>query len=128
MKKLFAFGLILASVIGGDAFGAVAARGAATARRPAATTTSATKTAAPSANRTAPRAAVSQPKQNTASSTTKKVNARAATTQKAVNSGTKITGATANTVVSEECKTKYYGCMDSFCMLDNTNGGRCLCS
>lgn len=128
MKKLFAFGLILASVIGGDAFGAVAARGAATARRPATTATSSTKTTTPSANRTAPRAAVSQPKQNTASSTTKKVNARAATTQKAVNSGTKITSATANTVVSEECKTKYYGCMDSFCMLDNTNGGRCLCS
>lgn len=128
MKKLFAFGLILASVIGGDAFGAVAARGAATARRPATTATSSTKTATPSANRTAPRAAVSQPKQNAASSTTKKVNARAATTQKAVNSGTKITSATANTVVSEECKTKYYGCMDSFCMLDNTNGGRCLCS
>lgn len=128
MKKLFAFGLILASVIGGDAFGAVASRGAATARHPATTATSSIKTATPSANRTAPRAAVSQPKQNAASSTTKKVNARAATTQKALNSGTKITSATANTVVSEECKTKYYGCMDSFCMLENTNGGRCLCS
>lgn len=57
----------------------------------------------------------------------KKVNARAAS-QKAINSGTKIAGATANTVVSEECKTKYYGCMDSFCMLDNANGGRCVCS
>lgn len=54
--------------------------------------------------------------------------ARAATKQKVVNAGTKITSATENTVVSEECKTKYYGCMDSFCMLDNTNGGRCLCS
>lgn len=56
------------------------------------------------------------------------VSARAATTQKAINTGVKIAGATTNTVVSEECKTKYYGCMDSFCMLDNTNGGRCLCS
>ncbi|MBR6838131.1 MAG: hypothetical protein IKM94_01000, partial [Alphaproteobacteria bacterium] len=56
------------------------------------------------------------------------VTARAATTQKAIVSGTKIAGATSNTIVSEECKEKYYGCMDSFCMLDNANGGRCLCS
>lgn len=55
------------------------------------------------------------------------VTARAAS-QKAINSGTKISSATENTVVSEECKTKYYGCMDSFCMVENTNGGRCLCS
>ena len=56
------------------------------------------------------------------------VTARAATTQKVINNGTKVIAATANTVVNEECKTKYYGCMDSFCMLDNTSGGRCLCS
>ncbi|MCQ2581579.1 MAG: hypothetical protein MJ170_01185 [Alphaproteobacteria bacterium] len=59
---------------------------------------------------------------------TSTVTARAATTQKVVNNGTKIATATTNTVVNEECKTKYYGCMDSFCMLDNTSGGRCLCS
>ena len=56
------------------------------------------------------------------------VTARAATTQKVINTGTKITSATTNTTVNELCKTQYYGCMDSFCMLDNTSGGRCLCS
>jgi len=55
--------------------------------------------------------------------------ARAATTkQKAINMGTKISGATENTVVSEECQDAYYGCMDAFCMMDNTSGGRCQCS
>lgn len=56
------------------------------------------------------------------------VGARAATTQKVINSGTKVAAATQNTVVSEECRQKYEGCMDSFCMLDNTSGGRCICS
>ena len=63
------------------------------------------------------------------SATTQKVAARAATpTQKVVNSGTKVAGAIANTTVSQELQDKYFGCMDSFCMLDNTSGGRCLCS
>ena len=53
--------------------------------------------------------------------------ARAATKQKAVNMGTKITTATENTVVPEECRTAFDGCMDSFCMLANTSGGRCRC-
>lgn len=56
------------------------------------------------------------------------VAARAATTQKVINKGTKVTSATQNVVVSEECRQKYDGCMDSFCMLDNTAGGRCICS
>lgn len=56
------------------------------------------------------------------------VAARAATTQKVINNGTKISTAQQNVVVSEECRQKYEGCMDSFCMLDNTTGGRCLCS
>ncbi len=53
--------------------------------------------------------------------------ARAATKQKAVNMGTKITTATENTVVPEECRNAFDGCMDSFCMLANTSGGRCRC-
>ena len=61
-------------------------------------------------------------------SPTKNVTARAATTQKVINSGTKISGATKNTTVNEDCQNKYFGCMDAFCMLDNTSGGRCLCS
>ena len=57
------------------------------------------------------------------------VKARAAvTTQKVINSGTKVATAVKNTAVSEECQNKYYGCMDAFCMLDNTSGGRCVCS
>ena len=63
------------------------------------------------------------------SATTQKVAARAATTtQKVINSGTKIASATQNTSVNQECQNKYFGCMDAFCMLDNTSGGRCLCS
>lgn len=60
--------------------------------------------------------------------TQKTLSARAATTQKVINSGTKVATAVTNTAVSEECQNKYYGCMDAFCMLDNTSGGRCLCS
>lgn len=58
----------------------------------------------------------------------KTVSARAAITQKVINSGTKVAAAVANTAVSEECQNKYFGCMDAFCMLDNTSGGRCVCS
>ena len=56
------------------------------------------------------------------------VAARAATKQKVINAGTKVQSATANTVIDQECQDAYYGCMDSFCMLDNTSGGRCQCS
>ncbi len=56
------------------------------------------------------------------------VSARAATTQKVIGTGTKVAGAAKNIVVSEECQAKYDGCMDSFCMLDNESGGRCVCS
>jgi len=45
-----------------------------------------------------------------------------------IQSGTNVAAATTNTVVSEECRIKYFGCMDSFCMIDNDNGARCQCS
>ena len=54
--------------------------------------------------------------------------ARAGVTQKVIGTGTKVVSATKNIVVSEACQQKYDGCMDSFCMIDNANGGRCLCS
>lgn len=54
--------------------------------------------------------------------------ARAATTQKVIGTGTKVASATKNVVVSEACQQKYDGCMDSFCMIDNASGGRCICS
>ncbi len=56
------------------------------------------------------------------------VAARAGTTQKVINSGTKVSTAAKNVVVSEECRAKFEGCMDAFCMLDNETGGRCICS
>ena len=56
------------------------------------------------------------------------VAARAASSQKVIQTGSKIASATANTVVSQECQDAFYGCMDSFCMLDNVSGGRCSCS
>ncbi len=117
MKKLIAFALICSGFIGFDGVSATRATRANTnsvVRQPvaSATTTSGARG----------RAAALTP------AATQRVSARAATTQKAINTNTKIVAATANTVVDEECKTKYYGCMDSFCMLDNANGGRCLCS
>lgn len=60
--------------------------------------------------------------------TTTTVKARAGTKQNVINSGTKVATATQNTVVDEECWNKFSGCMDSFCMLDNATGGRCICS
>ncbi|MBO4683467.1 MAG: hypothetical protein J5611_02730 [Alphaproteobacteria bacterium] len=53
---------------------------------------------------------------------------RAAKTQSVVGSGTKVAAAAQNTLVDEECLNKFNGCMDSFCMMDNANGGRCMCS
>jgi len=127
MKKLIALAVILSGVISFDGF---AARVAGTSRRPGAVA-SAPVSGVPVNNnaevkqRGVERSATQQPSKNSGAN---KVVARAATTQKAISSGTKIAGQTANTVIDEECKTKYYGCMDSFCMLDNANGGRCLCS
>lgn len=56
------------------------------------------------------------------------VAARAATKQKVISTGTKISSAAVNTTVDGDCQAKYEGCMDSFCMVDNANGGRCICS
>ncbi len=67
-------------------------------------------------------------KPTTATTPQKTVSARAATTQKVINTGTKVAGAAENTLISKECQDAFYGCMDSFCMLDNASGGRCRCS
>jgi len=53
------------------------------------------------------------------------VAARAATVQKTVGS---VAPAAQNTILNDDCKLKYYGCMDSFCMIENASGGRCVCS
>lgn len=54
--------------------------------------------------------------------------ARAASTQKVVGGGTTVQAAAKNVVVNELCQQKYEGCMDSFCMIDNASGGRCICN
>lgn len=57
-----------------------------------------------------------------------KVAARAAATQKVIGSGTKVATAAQNTTGGEECVLKFAGCMDSFCLTENIDGGRCQCS
>ncbi len=58
----------------------------------------------------------------------KTVAARAGNMQKVMGTGTKVASATQNTAISQSCQDKYFGCMDSLCMVENENGGRCLCS
>ena len=103
---------------------AVSARSATTTAR-AATPTATTTTARAA---TTGRTTVARSATTTTTTSTPVVTARAGATQKVINTGTKITTATQATIVSDDCRQKYYGCMDSFCMLDNSNGGRCICS
>ncbi|MBP5485544.1 MAG: hypothetical protein J6Y07_02450 [Alphaproteobacteria bacterium] len=80
-----------------------------------------------SAGRSAVRAAVSA---RTAGgrSATPPVNPGRAAKQNVIGSGTKVATAKQNTTVDPVCWEKFGGCMDSFCMLDNASGGRCICS
>jgi hypothetical protein len=64
----------------------------------------------------------------TTTSQPKTLSARAGTTQKVISTGTKVSTASQNTLVDKSCQEKYNGCMDAFCMLENSNGGRCTCS
>ncbi len=80
-----------------------------------------------SSSSTAPKNLGSRGRSATAQ-TTPTVKARAGTKQSVISSGTKVATAAQNTVVDEECWNKFSGCMDSFCMLDNATGGRCICS
>ncbi|MBR6363518.1 MAG: hypothetical protein IKS08_00300 [Alphaproteobacteria bacterium] len=84
-------------------------------------------TPAPTSNDTVSKTVGSRGRSATAQ-TTPTVKARAGTKQNVINSGTKVATAAQNTVVDEECWNKFSGCMDSFCMLDNATGGRCICS
>ena len=54
--------------------------------------------------------------------------ARAGAKQSVIGTGTKVATAAVNPVSGSECGVKFNGCMDSFCMLDNISGGRCICS
>lgn len=102
----------------------VAARAAVRGAKPASTSAAQSATqGSPVAARAATR---NTPK--TTASAGGAVAARAGAKQKVINMGTKISGATANTAVDQECQNAFFGCMDSFCMLDNVSGGRCQCS
>ncbi|MDR0741233.1 MAG: hypothetical protein LBF28_00470 [Rickettsiales bacterium] len=46
----------------------------------------------------------------------------------AIQSGTAITQRNVGGIVPNECSETYNGCMDQFCMIDNTGSGRCVCS
>ena len=54
--------------------------------------------------------------------------ARKTVSKDVVNQDTKIVSAGANTLINEECQNSYFGCMDTFCMVENIAGGRCQCS
>ncbi len=98
-----------------------AARGRAATQTPTAPTTRTTITSSQSAQRTSGNTA------STGGTSSGAVVSRAAK-QSVISTGTKVTAAAQNTVVDEKCWNGFMGCMDSFCMLDNANGGRCMCS
>ena len=139
--RILAFLLLFLTGFVADSMGATRPTGRANARGTATTaTTEAAKTTSARAavsSRTVPRATSTTPQSGglvnrgraaTTTATKPVVAARAGTTQKVIGTGTKVATANKNVVVNEECQQKYYGCMDSFCMLDNDTGGRCLCS
>ncbi len=52
-----------------------------------------------------------------------------ATKQAAIQNSTTVrTRVAATGIYDQECYEAYYGCMDSFCITDNSNGGSCACS
>ncbi|MBR3147969.1 MAG: hypothetical protein IKF41_01320 [Alphaproteobacteria bacterium] len=49
--------------------------------------------------------------------------------QAALQAGTKVRTRLAPTgIYDEACYNQYFGCMDQFCIVDNENGGSCMCS
>ena len=143
MRKCTILSLLLAAILCDGATAAVARRGARTNTGTAQKTTQQTDqkptTAARAAtnSRTAPRATsggrttaarAAKPTTSAPSAPQKTVAARAGTTQKMINTGTSVATAAKNVLVDHTCQEKYNGCMDSFCMLNNANGGRCVCS
>ncbi len=56
-------------------------------------------------------------------------NATTVKKQSAIQSGTTVRARVAATgVYDQACYDAYYGCMDQFCIIDNSNGGSCACS
>jgi len=55
--------------------------------------------------------------------------AKKASKQSAIQKGTSVrTKVAASGLYDQECYDAYYGCMDQFCIPDNSNGGSCSCS
>ncbi len=62
------------------------------------------------------------------SAATKKTTKKAATTS-AIKKGTSVRAKVeVKGIYDQECYDTYYGCMDQFCITDNSNGGSCTCS
>ena len=54
---------------------------------------------------------------------------KTASKQSAIQNGTSVrTRVTPSGLYDQECYEAYYGCMDQFCIADNSNGGSCACS
>lgn len=142
MKRIFVFSAVLLGLFTtADAAQAPNPRGTRTGATGATQTVTSTARSAVSARSATPAAATTAStsgrtgaagrttvSRGTGTSGGASVVARAGTTQKVIGTGTKVASATKNVVVSEACQQKYDGCMDSFCMIDNDNGGRCICS
>ncbi|MCL2338772.1 MAG: hypothetical protein FWC51_02340 [Proteobacteria bacterium] len=137
VRSLFAVGLMVS--VAGMSYAAApvnprAISGATAAPAASATARPGTTSAAPAP--VASRSAITQAAQGVAVrsaipqvATTVAARAAIVPNQKVINAGTTVTGAvSAATVVDQACRDKYFGCMDSFCMSDTNNGGRCLCS
>ena len=128
MKKLFGIiFIVLFTICDASVATALSTRSVATSTRSAATPAVSARSA------TTGRTTVNRGVTSTASGTSlsaarSAVVSRAGATQKVIGTGTKVATATENTVLTPECQQKYNGCMDSICMLDNTSGGRCICS
>ena len=104
----------------------VAAR--AGARQKVVANNTATSSAAPAGGSVSARAGKKQTVKAAPNAAGQPMAARAGATQKVIQTGQKVNVAADNGVVSQECQDAFYGCMDSFCMLDNTSGGRCQCN
>lgn len=127
------FGADAAPRVGGNATTARSGRDATTSAATTSSSTSARAARSRSATQT-PTSPVTTTSTGTRTTTItpvqseKRATAARAAKQSVISTGTKVTAAAQNTVVDEKCWNGFMGCMDSFCMLDNANGGRCMCS
>lgn len=127
MKNILLISAIILS--GFNAYGATARSNTAASRGASVARPTSVADQSRSATRTVTGRATTTPTANTRASApvSQSTSARIAK-QNVISTGTKVAAATQNTAVDQVCWEKFSGCMDSFCMLDNANGGRCICS